>query len=255
MATNKYLEIHKLLSKKYPDWDFFFNYIGSKTLGDLLVSIPLKSFQTALDLGSGFGGPAIFMAQFSTMSILGIESIKPFCDFATEIVHLINLDKQIQFIQGDFYLIPLAENMYDFIYALDSLLLVNSVRNLNLLFERCWRMLRPGGYFLFTLLCIGENFPLNSDSRQKLRQTLSILLSSNEIRQNLTKHAWSTIKSYDITSSSINYTKLFLKQITSGLSDLNKQALSQFVMDIWNKGIFKQLITQVLSHWAFIVQK
>ncbi|MFX0061045.1 MAG: SAM-dependent methyltransferase [Candidatus Hermodarchaeota archaeon] len=255
MATNTYLEIHKLLSKKYPEWDFFFNYIGSKTLSNLCTSIPLGSFQTALDLGSGFGGPAIHLARASQMSILGIERVKSLHKFASELVHLRGLDEQIQFILGDFHLIPRGDSIYNFIYALDSFLSINSTKSLTLIFDRCWRMLRPGGYFLFTFLCPKENLASEANTYRILQRVLPILLSSYKINQNLLKSDWSVVTCSNITVSSIKYIETLFKKIIAVISSLNKEDLFEYIMDIKNKGVLKYLKTQVLDHWAFIAQK
>ncbi|MFX1534959.1 MAG: SAM-dependent methyltransferase, partial [Promethearchaeota archaeon] len=199
-------------------------------------------------------GPTIYMAQASQMSILGIERVKFLYKFANELVYSRGLDKQIRFILGDFNLIPQGNNMYNFIYALDSFLSINSAKSLNLIFDRCWRMLRSDGYFLFTFLCPNVNFTSESKSYRIQEPFLPLLLSSNEIDQNLLKSDWSAVKCYNITASSIKYVETLFKKLTTIFSS-NKGDLFEYVLDIKNKGVINYLKTQVLDHWAFIAQK
>ncbi|MFX1254952.1 MAG: SAM-dependent methyltransferase [Promethearchaeota archaeon] len=243
------------MSKEYPEWDFFFNYIGPKTLSNLCASIPLHSFQTTLDLGSGFGGPARQMARATQMSILGIERVKSLQKFASKMVHQCGLDKQIQFILGDFNLIPQGDSIYNFIYALDSFLSINSTKSLTLIFDRCWRMLRPGGYFLFTFLCPKENLASESKNYSILQRAFPLLLSSYTIEEYLLKCDWSTVICSNITASSIKYVETLFKKIIAVISSLNKEDLFEYISDIKTNGVINYLKTQVLDHRAFIARK
>lgn len=239
----------------YPNWDFFFNYLGPEALDALIRSIPLSSFQSALDLGCGFGGPAIYLAQISNMSILGVERVTSIYNFTLANVRSRGLSKRIHLVLGDLYLIPQSDNSYDIIYGIDSFLLVKSEHTFKALIKRCWRMLRPEGYFFFTFLCVGPQFRFGSDEHRFLNLALPTLLQSDAIKLILLEERWSKEWISDITLSAIGYTKSFFKQLLLGLASLKNQDLWEKVSDIENTGVMFYLKTGVLSYWVFIAQK
>jgi sarcosine/dimethylglycine N-methyltransferase len=105
-----------------------------------------------LDIGSGTGGPAIYLAQQTGCRVTGID-IAP-VQHAQVAAAAATITDQVQFIAGDLFTARLPERSFDAIVSRDGFVIVD---NQERLFRVCWRLLRPGGRMACTTIVgLGE---------------------------------------------------------------------------------------------------
>jgi cyclopropane fatty-acyl-phospholipid synthase-like methyltransferase len=100
-----------------------------------------------LDIGSGTGGPAIYLAQQTGCRVTGIDAAP--VQHAQAAAAAAKLTDQVEFIAGDLFTARFRECSFDAIVSRDAFI---SIANQERLFRICWRLLRPGGRMACTTI-------------------------------------------------------------------------------------------------------
>jgi cyclopropane fatty-acyl-phospholipid synthase-like methyltransferase len=100
-----------------------------------------------LDIGSGTGGPAIYLAQQTGCRVTGIDAAP--VQYAQAATAAAQLADQVHFIAGDLFTARFPECSFDAIVSRDGFVTVD---NQERLFRMCWRLLRPGGRMACTAI-------------------------------------------------------------------------------------------------------
>jgi sarcosine/dimethylglycine N-methyltransferase len=98
-----------------------------------------------LDIGSGTGGPAIYLAQQTGCQVTGIDAMPAQHAQAAAA----ELTDQVQFIAGDLFTARFPESAFDAIVSRDAFVTFDNKEHL---FRMCWRLLRPGGRMACTTI-------------------------------------------------------------------------------------------------------
>lgn len=143
--------------KRY-EWIFgetFLSTGGLETTKEVLSQVKLGPGQKVLDIGSGTGGHAFYMAENFGCYVYGIDLSQNMMDVAVE--HLSgrpSLQSLVKFEIKDCTTVNLTRNDYDLVYSRDALLHIENKRDL---FANIMKWLKPGGKILFTDYIRGED--------------------------------------------------------------------------------------------------
>ncbi|KAH7367665.1 S-adenosyl-L-methionine-dependent methyltransferase [Plectosphaerella cucumerina] len=110
----------------------------------LAHKIDIKSGMKVLDVGCGVGGPAREIARFTGAYITGLNLNEYQVERATRYAAQQRLDKQVQFVQGNFMSIPFENETFDAVYAIEATVHAPS---LEAVYKEIYRVLKPGGTF------------------------------------------------------------------------------------------------------------
>ncbi len=113
-----------------------------RSIEKLLSTIPKQ--ETLLDAGSGFGRLFPAYEKHASNFIL-LDYAK---HLLAEAKKNIKTEKQIQFIQGSFYKIPLEKQSITSVISIRTLHHINEPK---LFFKEVFNVLKPGGYFIFEI--------------------------------------------------------------------------------------------------------
>jgi 2-polyprenyl-3-methyl-5-hydroxy-6-metoxy-1,4-benzoquinol methylase len=102
-----------------------------------------------LDIGSGLGGPAIYLAQHYGCHVMGIDASDERVQLARRTAREADLIHRVEFATGDVLTAALPTSAFDAIVSHNVWL---TIANKAYLFDRCRRMLRPGGRMASTLI-------------------------------------------------------------------------------------------------------
>lgn len=113
----------------------------------LLENAAIDADSTVLDVGSGIGGPASWIAErFRPRRLIGVEYL--WSSVSAAAVRSNGGVNRPIFVQGDAHSLPLADGSVDLIFNLESALHYSEKRRF---IGECRRVLRPGGF-----LCLGD---------------------------------------------------------------------------------------------------
>ena len=110
-----------------------------------------------LDLGSGLGGPARFLAATFDCDVTGIDLTPEFCAVANALSERVGLSDRTRFQVGDATILPFEDASFDVAWTIQMQM---NVADKGRLYAEVARLLRPGGRFLCQEVCLGDGEPL-----------------------------------------------------------------------------------------------
>lgn len=112
------------------------------------VLLELGPSSHVLDVASGSGGPALFMAQITGCQVTGFELHAAGVDEANHAARRAGLSDRARFIEGDAReRLPFADDTFDAVICIDSM---NHLYDRGAVLHEWHRVVRPGGRILFT---------------------------------------------------------------------------------------------------------
>ena len=107
-----------------------------------------------LDVGSGIGGPARYIADRFGCRVTGIDLTEEFCAVARELTGQLGLAEQVAFEQGNALEMPFADARFDGAYSMNvSMNIADKVA----FYREIHRVLRPRAWLVLSELAQGPN--------------------------------------------------------------------------------------------------
>ncbi len=119
-----------------------YHYEGTDAVDEAIQSLGLDSKSHVLEIGSGIGGPARYLAANAGCNVTAMELQGDLNDVAQSLTQRCQLGDKINHLQGDFLADALPNNQYD---AIVSLLVFLHIPEREKLFNRCMSATRSGG--------------------------------------------------------------------------------------------------------------
>jgi sarcosine/dimethylglycine N-methyltransferase len=123
------------------------HYGGSEATETLGECAGLRAGNDVLDLCSGLGGPARYLAWRFACRVTGIDLTGERVRTARNLTDLVGLSDQVSFFEGDVTSVPFPDASFDACLSQESFLHVADKR---VLLSECRRVLRPGGAIAFS---------------------------------------------------------------------------------------------------------
>jgi ubiquinone/menaquinone biosynthesis C-methylase UbiE len=113
-----------------------------------LNGLELNTASYVLDIGSGSGGPVLFLARTVGCQVTGLEINPSSTTAANEWAHSLGLGSRVHFQQGDASrALPFEDHSFTAVICIDS---INHLPGRLQVLKEWYRVLRPGGRLLFT---------------------------------------------------------------------------------------------------------
>ena len=155
-----------------------------------LAEIPRGS--RVLDVGSGLGGPARFLAATYGCDVTGIDLTPEFSAVANELSRLTGLGDRTRFQTGDALQLPFTESQFDVVWTIQMQMNIQDKRRL---YAGIVRVLKPGGLFVCQEACAGNGEPIDLPVPWATRPEHSHLVDAELLRSlvrdvGLRERAW-----------------------------------------------------------------
>ena len=165
---------------------------GRHATKDLAALATLKPETRVLDVGSGLGGPARFLAATYGCHVTGIDLMPEFCTAANELSRLTRLTERTQFRQGNALALPFDDGAFDCVWTIQTQM---NIAEKPQFYSEITRVLRPGGQFVFQDICEGNGKSLDFPVPWASEAAQSHLIPPEELRAllttlGLTEHAF-----------------------------------------------------------------
>ena len=130
-------------------------HIGGRTAtDDLMKQLHLTKDLGVLDVGSGLGGPARFVASRYGCRVTGIDLTEEYVETARALSQWTRLDGLLRFHHGSALAMPFADAQFDRAYMLHVGM---NIADKTALFREVGRVLRPGGTFaVYDVMRVGD---------------------------------------------------------------------------------------------------
>lgn len=167
---------------------------------ELAAALAVREGSSILDVGSGIGGSARYLAATFHCKVTGIDLTPSFVDVATMLSERTNLAEETRFLQADALALPFDDAMFD--YAWTQHVAMN-IENRPQLYSEIYRVLKPGGKFGIHDIIAGNGEPLHFPVPWARIPEISFLLTEAEMRNELNRSGFQEVSWIDATDATI----------------------------------------------------
>jgi len=137
------------------------HYFGTDAVDEAIRLANIDEQSHILDVGSGLGGPARYLADRTGCQVFAVELQRDMDEVARSLTKRCGLDELIEHVCGDIHETPIAASTFD---AIVSWLAIYHIPDQRALFSRLHQSMKSGGRIYFEDLFGNDDF---TDSEQK----------------------------------------------------------------------------------------
>lgn len=134
-----------------------FHSRGHRATRDLAQFAGLEPGLQVLDVGSGLGGPARYLASVHGCDVTGIDLMAEFCDVANALSERTGLAAQTRFRPANALALPFPDASFECVWTIQAQM---NIANKERFYGEIARVLKAGGRFIFQDICAGNGEPL-----------------------------------------------------------------------------------------------
>lgn len=125
---------------------------GLEATEDMANRLTVSAKDRLLDIGSGLGGPARYMARRFGCRVAGIDLTAEFCEVARLLTARLGLAGRVSFRQGDALAMPFEDEAFDGAYSMNVSMNIADKRTF---YREVHRVLKPGGWLALSEVAQG----------------------------------------------------------------------------------------------------
>jgi len=125
---------------------------GVEATQEMAESLSIAATDHILDVGSGIGGPARYLARRFSCRITGIDLTPEFCEVARHLTRLLQMDDAVRFEVGNALAMPFADATFDGAYSMNVSM---NIADKQALYREIRRVLKPGGWLMLSEIAKG----------------------------------------------------------------------------------------------------
>jgi len=156
-----------------------FHTFGRPATIALAEAAAITAADQVIDVGSGLGGPARFLARTYGCHVLGIDLTQELCDVATDLTRRVGQADRVELRQGNALALPVNSGTFDVAWTQHVSMNIGDKAGL---FSELRRVLRPGGRLAFFDILAGSESPIHFPVPWSDDPTNSFLASSDQTR-------------------------------------------------------------------------
>ena len=120
---------------------------GIEATEELAASLKIAPDHQILDIGSGIGGPARYIANKFGCQVCGIDLTAEYCEVAQHLTRLLGLSDQVKFQQENALSAPFDDASFDGAYSMNVAM---NIEDKAAFYGEIHRLLKPGGWLLLS---------------------------------------------------------------------------------------------------------
>jgi SAM-dependent methyltransferase len=155
---------------------------GLEATQEIAAMLKVAPTDHLLDVGSGIGGPARYMAHRFGCRVTGIDLTAEYCEVARHLTRLLAMESQVEFELGDALEMPFADARFDGAYSMNVSM---NIADKAALYGEVRRVLKPGSWLMLSELAKGPGAPLDYPTPWAATASTSFLATPEETRNGL----------------------------------------------------------------------
>ena len=155
---------------------------GLDSTEQLAAGISVSPSDHLLDIGSGIGGPARYMATRFGCKVTGIDLTEEFCDVARRLTSAMGLEGQVTIEEGNALAMPFGEATFEGAYSMNVSMNIEDKAGF---YGEIFRVLKPGGWLVLSELAQGPGGAVPYPAPWALTEDSSFLSTPEETKAGL----------------------------------------------------------------------
>jgi SAM-dependent methyltransferase len=155
---------------------------GLEATEELADGLAVASGDHLLDIGSGVGGPARYMAERFKCRVTGIDLTAEFCAVARALTRAVGLEERVRFEEGDALKMPFADAAFDGAYSINVAMNIADKAGF---YREIHRVLTPGAWLALAEAAQGPGGAPDYPTPWAASAAASFLATAEATRQGL----------------------------------------------------------------------
>ena len=179
-----------------------FHVRGLEASKELADALNVKEGQSLLDVGSGLGGPARYLAAVHRIHVTGIDLTPAFIEVSNYLSHRAGLGHKLTFRQGDATDLPFADETFDLAWTQHVAM---NIQDKAKLYQGVHRVLKTNGRFAIYDPIKGNNQPILYPTPWAPDESISFVSTEEDMKEALASDGFKTISLVDKTAVSAEW--------------------------------------------------
>ena len=175
---------------------------GLEATEDMAGLLQVAETDHILDVGSGLGGPARYMARRFGCRVSGVDLTAEFCDVARHLNALLGLEERVSITHGDALAMPFGDGAFDGAYSMNVSM---NIADKRALYREIHRVLRPGAWLVLSEAAQGPGGEPDFPTPWARTAASSFLSTEAETRANLEACGFAIESLRDTTDAALAY--------------------------------------------------
>ena len=173
---------------------------GVRATQELVALLDPGQGEAILDIGSGIGGPARWIALRFACTVTGVDLTPAFCDAARVLNVASEMSERVRIMQGSALDLPLADAGFDRAYSHNA---VMNIADKAAVYREAFRVLKPGGRLVLCHINAGSNEPPEFPVPWAAVARNSFLATDAETRRDLTAAGFEILAFRDVSQANL----------------------------------------------------
>jgi ubiquinone/menaquinone biosynthesis C-methylase UbiE len=183
------------------------HYGGTAATDRLIVEAVVRAEDVVLDVCSGMGGPARYLAWKTGCHVTGLDITASRVEGATELTRVAGLSDSVGFVHGDALAMPFEDGSFTLAIAQESFAHIPGKPRL---LAECARVLRPAGRLVFSDILHRGNLSVQDGQRLFDGMTFSDISTADGYAEQLRLCGMELVRLIDLTDE---WTRILMERL------------------------------------------